>query len=366
MSKPYRHYAWQMSYYSGKTRAYLRYKGIPHVEQVIRFWHMALIQKKVGAQVMPVVVTPQGEWLQDTSHIIDVLEQRHPAAPVVPTTPRQKMAAYLIEAWGDEFWVHSAMHYRWNFSENYTQLFRHEGGDNLLPFAPRFIKNQLIDRIAVMLRGFLQGLGVVPGQLAAVEQWTHSMLDALDAHFALHDYLLGSKPSLGDLGLIGPLYAHLGRDPHPARELIAKRPHVAAWVKRMQHPAQPQGGAFLADDALPETLTPLFHSIFGEFWPQLLATLDAAQKTIPTLAPGKGLPRQLGLIDITLAGQPYQLRARPYCLWMAQRLLDVLHALPSEEQQAVQAWVSTLGYDSAMQLQIKPRLKRTALFVAAE
>lgn len=366
MTQRYRHYAWQMSYYSGKTRAYLRYKDIPHVEQVIRFWHMALIQKKVGAQVMPVVVTPEGEWLQDTSHIIDVLEQRHPAAPVVPATPKQKIAAYLIEAWGDEFWVHSAMHYRWNFAENYTQLFRREGGDNLLPFAPRFIKNQLIDRIAAMLRGFLKGLGVVPGQLAAVEQWTHTMLDALDTHFAAHDYLLGSKPSLGDFGLIGPLYAHLGRDPYPARELIAKRPHLAAWVQRMQHPPTPKGGAFLANDEVPSTLTPIFHSIFGELWPQLVVTLAAAQKPIPTLAPGRGLPRQLELIDITLAGHPYQLRARPYPLWMAQRLLDVFHALPPDEQRTVQAWLSTLGGDAAMQLDIKPRLKRMALFVAPE
>lgn len=365
-NKPYVHYAWGLSFYSGKTRAYLRYKGIPHIEKNIRLWDLFRIQKKVGAQVMPVVVTPEGEWLQDTSHIIDLLEQSHPAAAVVPATPRQKVAAYLLEAWGDEFWLASAMHYRWNFAENYAGFFRIQGGDNLLPFAPRFIKNRVVDRVASKLRGFLKGLGVVPAQVAIIEQWTNTMLDALEVHFTAHEYLLGSKPSLGDLGLIGPLYAHLGRDPYPARELIATRPHLAAWVQRMQHPGTPRGGAFLPQDEVPATLTPIFQSIFGEFWPQLTATLAAVQKAAPLLAVGRGFDRQLESIEVPLAGQPFRMRARPYSLWMAQRALDVLHAMVPSERLVVQQWLERVGGVEAMQLEIKPRLRRLALFVAPE
>ncbi len=364
-NKPYLHYAWQLSLYSGKTRAYLRYKAIPHQEKIIRLWDMAKIKKKVGAQVMPVVVTPEGEWLQDTSHIIDLLEKRFPIGPVVPATPRQRIAAYLLEAWGDEFWVASSMHYRWNFADNY-RLFRREGGDHLLPFAPRFLKNRVIDRSAGMLRGFLKGLGVVPAQLPLIERWTTGMLDALELHFARHPYLLGTKPSLGDFGLIGPLYAHLGRDPVPARELMDKRPHVAGWVQRMQHPERPQGGAFLPDDEIPETLTPVFQSIFGEFWPQLTATLAEVQKAAPELQPGRGFARQLGKISIPLAGDSYQLGARPYSLWMAQRPLDAFRALKPSEQQIVQGWLATVGGAQAMQLDIRPRLKRLALHVVPE
>lgn len=366
MSMPYLHYAWQLSYYSGKTRAYLRYKGIPHVEKIIRLWDMPKIKRQVGAQVMPVLVTPEGEWLQDTSNIIDLMEQRHPVAPVVPSTPKQRIAAYLLEAWGDEFWLPSAMHYRWNFAENYRDLFRPEGGDHLLPFFPRFLKNKVVDRSANMLRGFLKGLGVVPEQQAWIEQWTLSMLDALDAHFAQHQYLLGSKPSIGDFGLIGPLYAHLGRDPYPARELIAKRPSLAAWVQRMQHPAQPQGGSFLPGDQVPATLDPIFAAIFGEFWPQLLATVQELQQVLPALLPGRGFARQLGPITIPFAGHSYRLRARPYSLWMAQRPLDEFQALDANAKRIVQAWLTPLGGAEAMQLDIKPRLKRMALHVAPE
>ncbi|MBK6559245.1 MAG: glutathione S-transferase C-terminal domain-containing protein [Comamonadaceae bacterium] len=39
------------------------------------------------------------------------------------------------------------------------------------------------------------------------------MLDLLDAHFAQHRFLFGERPTLGDFGLVGSMYGHLGRDP---------------------------------------------------------------------------------------------------------------------------------------------------------
>ena len=41
------------------------------------------------------------------------------------------------------------------------------------------------------------------------------LLAALEAHFAVHDYVLGGLPSLADFALLGPLYAHLFRDAVP-------------------------------------------------------------------------------------------------------------------------------------------------------
>lgn len=367
MAAPYRLYGWELSLYSGKTRAYLRHKNIPFREKRVTLWDMREISRRVGASVMPVVVTPEGEWLQDTSAIIDTLESRFPEAPAVPATPRQRLAACLLEAWGDEFWLPSAMHYRWNFPENYEALFRREGGDNLLPFAPRFLKDRFIATVADRMRSFLPGLGVVPAQQAAIERWTQAMCDALDAHFAQHDYLLGARPSLGDYGLVGPLYAHLGRDPYPARELIAPRRHLAAWAQRMLHPPQPPTrGEFLAGDAVPETLNPLFASIFGGFWAYLRTTLDEVEKATPRLAPGRAYRRALGTVEIALVeGEPFRLAARPYSLWMAQRALDVHAALDAGDRATVDAWLASVGAGDAMQLRI-PRLKRLALHVGPE
>ena len=47
---------------------------------------------------------------------------------------------------------------------------------------------------------------------------------------------LGDAPSRADYGLMGPLYAHLGRDPYPVRIMQQKAPLVFRWVERMNAP----------------------------------------------------------------------------------------------------------------------------------
>lgn len=363
MSEMYRFYGWEMSLYSGKLRAYLRHKNIPFEERRATLWDMRQIRRQTGAQVIPVLVTPEGQWLQDTSHIIDRLEARFPQASAIPDTPRQRIAAYLLEAWGDEFWLASAMHYRWNFGQNYGAIFQPEGGDNLLPHGPRWLKNRLVDRVAMSMRSFLPGLGVVAEQASAIEAWSESMCDALDAHFSEHRYLLGQRPSLGDYGLIGPLYAHLGRDPYPATHLIGPRPHLRAWIERMQRP-DGQDGDFLADDTIAETLEPLFKSIFGEFWSYLMATLQAMQQA-PEPPQGRGYSRALGTLSLTLAGQPFRCKARPFSLWMLQRGLDAYADMSPAQQGMIDAWLAHYSAGEALHLQL-PRLRRLALHVAPD
>ncbi|MEH6636896.1 MAG: glutathione S-transferase N-terminal domain-containing protein, partial [Halioglobus sp.] len=98
----YQHLAHEVSLYSGKTRAYLRYKNIPFDEHLSLDVHDR-IKTEVGKKIVPVVVTPEGEYLQDTTVIIDRLEQRFPTPSVYPDTPAQKLVALLLELYGDEW-----------------------------------------------------------------------------------------------------------------------------------------------------------------------------------------------------------------------------------------------------------------------
>lgn len=359
-------YGWHLSLYSGKARAYLRYKGIPFVEKHPKAWTLETIKKRTGANVMPVVVTPDGEWLQDTSHIMDVLEARFPEAPVLPATPRQRIAALVLEAWGDEAWLPSAMHYRWNFGADNYPLFEREAGGHLLPFAPRFVRAKLAARAANLMRSYLPVLGVTEAQRATIERWTERQLDLLDAHFAQHPYLLGTRPGYGDFGLVGPLYAHLGRDPYPRRVLMGPRPNLAAWIARMQEPPRPKAGAFLPDDAVPATLAPLFRGLFRDFWAYLAATRDETQKALPNLQPGRGFRRSLGAVTVPMGDGMLTRNAAPFSLWMAQRPLDAYAQLDGAARASVDAWLASVGGTEAMQFKVQPRLKRLALHVAPE
>lgn len=364
MSKPYIHYAWHLSYFSGKSRCYLQYKGIPYTEKAISYYTFAVrAKKRTQAAVMPIVVTPEGEWLQDTSVIIDRLEQRFPQMPVVPASPVQRIASYLLEIWGDEWWLVIAMYTRWCHPENYP-LFEHDAGKGLMPYLPWFIQRRFGAKAANQMRHHLPGLGIVPAQLPLLEAWTRNTLDQLDQHFAQMPFLLGNQPTLGDFGLIGPLYAHLGRDPWSKRELIEPRKNVRSWVERMtQLRPQTQPGDLLQDDRIADTLTPIFSAMLREMLPLITETLREVNAAIPKLAPGRCLPRGLGEIEYPMGDGRYRRLAIPYILWMTQRLLDVYHGMNGAEQSAVRDWLRGLGGEALLDLNI-PRLKRVGLRVA--
>ncbi len=104
-----------------------------------RFPHLFLyLAPEDWAAAIPVVITPDGEWLQDSSVIIDELEKRFPEKPALPETPVLHFAAYLFELWGDEFWLPLAMHGRWSHAEN-LPFYAAEIGSNLLASAPPLV-----------------------------------------------------------------------------------------------------------------------------------------------------------------------------------------------------------------------------------
>lgn len=364
MTKPYLLYGWQLSYFSGKARAYLRYKQIPFREkEVDGYTLMRRIPRKTGSSpVMPVVVTPEGEWLQDTTHIIETLEGRFPAPSVYPESTALRVLAQLLEAWADEWWIPIAMHYRWSYPEN-EALFLKEAGRALLPFAPGFVQRRLARRPATLLKSYLPGVGVVPEQFALMEAWTEAMLDALDQHFASHDFLLGGRPCVADFALIGPLYAHLARDPWPQRALIAPRPHLHAWVARTHAGAQGEGALFDIA-ALPATLQPILHALRDEFLPMVLGIRDAVVRHAESAAGQKPrLPRSLEAIDFPMADGRFRRLAMPYTLWMMQGVQRGYLALDEAQRAALCAAIGGGAAAEALAADMGPPLQRTGLRV---
>ncbi|MFZ3000620.1 MAG: glutathione S-transferase family protein [Undibacterium umbellatum] len=363
-SKPYQLHGWHLSYFTGKVMCYLNYKKIPYVYQQVNFWTLTRTGKrKTGEVVMPLLVTPDEAWLQDSSVMIDYLEALFPQAPVIPHGPVQKFASYLMEAWGDEWWVPIAMHTRWNYPENYA-LFEREAGNALLPHFPRLLKKRAVAFVANKLRGMLHAVGVRPEQHKMMNEWTINMLDLLEQHFSRHAYLFGDAPTIGDFGLVGTMYGHLGRDPWPARVLVAPRPHLRAWIDRMST-GKIASGSLLAEDKIAPTLVPIFKAICAEFIP-MVAAINEQLKTVQAKIPaGKTLPRRLDEICMPMGNQQFSRVALPYTLWMVQRCLDVLAEMNATDQMKVRLWLQSVGGADLLTLEI-PRLRRIGLRVALE
>ena len=324
-----------VSLYTGKVRSYLQFKGIPFTEQLATPQvYRDLIIPRTGVRYIPVLVTPQDQVLQDSTEIIDHLEQQFPEPAIYPTGPCQKLIALLLEIYGDEWLVIPAMLYRWMIDEN-REFAIAEFGRVRLPEASAEEQYQAGLEASGPFAGALPRLGVTPHSRAALEQSYLALLAELDRHFAEHDFLLGGRPSIGDYGLIGPLYAHLYRDPASGRLMREKAPQVAAWVERMIDP--PAAGDFLPDDALPPTLLPVLQRMFTEQVPVLQETARQLQQWSDANPDTLEIPRAIGSLRYRVGDTEEERLVFPYNLWMWQRALDHYADMDDQARQTVTA-----------------------------
>jgi glutathione S-transferase len=357
-------YGARISYYTGKVRAYLDWKGLPYTEvSATAEVYGSIVLPRVGVPVIPVVVTPEGDTLQDSTHIIETLEQRHGAPSITPGGGVQRLVAALLELYGDEWLIIPAMHYRWHHNRDWAlQAF----GQLNAPEAPLAQQRAIGAERAVPFAKAAQLLGAnTPAMQSAIEHSYEALLDELNAHFARYDYVLGSRPSIADFGLYGPLYAHQYLDPASGALMRAKAPHVVRWVQRLETQAAPRSGDFLANDDVPDTLEPVLRRQMHEQWPVLV---DTACRLRPWLAdhPGEVAPRVLGQHSFTVAGETGERIVRPYSLWMAQRARDIYLALQGRERARADALLARVGGDLFRNFPDPPRLARRGLSVSPQ
>lgn len=362
MKHDYTFYGWDLSMFSGKVRAFMNYKQLDYKDAGMSAYTLLIHGfSKTGARVMPLVKTKDGEWLQDTTIIIEELEKRHTSQSTAIATPRQYIASLLMEAWGDEWWVPVAMHYRWSYLENF-ELFLREAGEGMLPGFPRFLQNKVGKVIAKGLGGAARIIGFVPQQHQMIETWTEGLLDLLEQHFSIHDYVLGGRPTIADYSLVASFYGHLDRDPAPKRILLDPRPKLRAWAERT-HSGKPSTGELYENDELPETLLPILAIIFNEFMPMLDAyTLETkAHIKSENLQPGENVKRLLRPVSFPMGEDQFTRHTMPYTLWMMQRVKNKHLELSKEDRKVVDGWFEQACGKRLTTLDLGPQLTRTGL-----
>ncbi len=326
-----------VSLYTGKLRAYLQYKQIPFEEVLSTAQvYKDIIIPRTGVRYIPILITEDDEALQDTTVIIDHLEKKYPKNPIYPSTPRQKFVALLLEVFGDEWLVNPAMLYRWSFEENREFAIR-EFGKTSAPEESLCEQYRIGLKNSVPFAGALPRLGVTKHSQAAIENSYLDLLHELNTHFEKHKFLLGSKPCLGDYGLIGPLYAHLYRDPYSGRLMKTRAPYVAAWVERMVTPREKGiviDGNYLDNDAIPDTLIPVITRMFKEQLPVIAETVKQTNDWIKN-NPGEEIPRAIGKLTYKIEDVEEERLIFPYNQWMWQRPYDFFHSLKEDDKASV-------------------------------
>ncbi len=328
--------------YSGKLRSYLRKKVIPFRElnPSVRVYKN-FIFPRTGVRYIPILQTPEDEVLQDTTVIIDFLEERFPHPSVYPRTPARKLAALLLELFGDEWMVNPAMHYRWSCPEQNQPFIYGEFGRMAFPLLPGFLQTFIGRKLGSRFSAMVPLLGVTERTRDALESWYEALLAELQTHFSAHDYLLGNAPCIGDFGMIAAMYAHLWRDPAPGSLMREKAPAVSDWVERMVS-AEAMLPDDCLDDSIPETLWPVLKRITVDQLPVLEDTATRLQKwTADKAAESEGsensdvkVPRRIGTHKVNINGVEENRVVLPHSLWMWQRPLDYWCSLTGEKRVA--------------------------------
>jgi glutathione S-transferase len=364
------------SLYSGKVRSYLVKKGLPFTELFPshpRF--AAAIVPAVGQMVVPVVETVDGEILQDSTEIIELLEQRFPEPSMLPATPVQRCVAHLLDAWGTEGMLATAMHYRWSYRAEQEHFLRAEFGRAIHAGPDREARLAAGAAFMGYFGGMLPSLGVDADTIPAIEAAHEQVLDALDVHFQHHPYLLGGRPSIADFGFMAPLFAHLGRDPVPAGLMMKRAPNVYRWTERMNRPGTADGefpdlaASWLGDDAIAPTLEPVLELMFRDWGPQLRANAQCVNAWLdanPALPAGhivshdgkRAVHPTLGPIEYRWRGITVRQAGKPHELWHFERAASAARALDGSARLRFDSLVQRLGGTQVMQIGLHRPLVR--------
>ena len=316
-------YGLKVSYFSGKLESFLRYKDIPyrfHAMTAKQFMHT--IPEATGAMQMPAVQLNEGPWLTDTTPIIEWLDKQYPKHTVYPTDPVQKFIACLIEDYADEWLWRPAMHFRWSYPLSARLLVRQITDDmgRDIP-APGWLKRWRTRRR--QFQNFVKDDGINAHTRGHAEGSYFRLLQALRMALAHKPFLLGQRPTIADIGLMGPCLRHFAMDPTPGAIMREEYPDVMAWVYRVWA-ARGDTCSIQLDSGIPLELDPLLEEIAETHIPALIANARAWQQ---------GQKRH----DFEVQSMRYQnIKTSSYRVWCLERLQERLYELDGGDRKRLE------------------------------
>jgi glutathione S-transferase len=249
---PYRVYGMTQSYFTRKLTGYLDYKKIPYL---LRRFAGANAEARAAGWTggVPVVKTPEGGYMWDTTAMIHHLEGRFPEPAVLPPDPVQRFLCYAIEDVADEWLYRPAVGSRWFVEENA----RH-GGFELardLTHEVPLSGDQAFETVRGYVTATCAPLGVTGENIGAwIDEVLRPWCGVLGAHLERSSYLFGARPSLADFAVFGGNAAHFANDPACRRWLDADAPALVRHTHRLLEPEDQTFGGWNETGGVSDTL----------------------------------------------------------------------------------------------------------------
>ena len=302
MSDVYRIFGAELSPYSVKVRSYFRYKRIPH-EWIQRSSKVQEeFSKYAKLPLVPLVVTPQNEGIQDSTPIIEKMETVVPQPTIYPDDPAVRFISALLEEYADEWGNKHMFHYRWFYEPDQRSAAERIARMNLPADAPAEMVEKAVANVRERMVPRLSFVGSSPETKDQIESSYHRLLGLIETHLASRSYLLGARPALADFGMYAQLHQCL-TDPTAGAILRKEAPRAVAWIDRMLDPSRDEAAPraeFEDWSSLRSTLEPILtREVAGVFLPWTLANAAALQSGAQT-------------VDVALEGRPFRQSPQKY------------------------------------------------------
>jgi glutathione S-transferase len=330
--KPYIIYGYELSYFTRKMERAFSWHGFAYQRKSKTLNEKWRLERRSGTHQVPVVETPQGWYLADTTPISLWLDSQDSGRALLPPGPGAVLVR-LIEEYFDEWTARLALHYRWNDKQSAKNASRRLAKE-MAPWAPAFVQDKLGAKIADWGRRAVRALGLdSAAQQAVGEEELRRVYEALEQQLSHTRFALGDRPTIVDAVILGGLDAHFAVD-RVCSEMLEAFPRIRQWQK--------DAGKWDGEGdfpIFPET-TP-----FGDF---ILKEMSGNyQRFIEGNA--QALSQEQKAFKVEIGGSEVSYLARRYpdkSRLMISEFID--RCLNSEEKASVQTWLGQKGLEAVL------------------
>lgn len=360
-------YISDVSYFSGKFEAYLRYRQIPYrrIHADAKTFATTIFNQTGMMQVPVVHELHRDIWLRDTTPMIDWFESEYTFDTALsPPDPALHFLHKLLEDFADEWLWQPAMYWRWMFKPS-AKLLGRRIAEEVLQTSP------LPTGIAARCyswrqkREWLYADGMTNSNRAHIAKRYSKTLFALENILKTQPYLSGNQPGLADIGFFGPFFRHFGIDPYPAEIMRLEAPHVHEWLAKLWN-AQPLCNPptdnskvdspeslqeNLSSNSLANSSTVKWSTMTAPEWQPLWNEVTTAY--LPYLiANAQAYLHNKKRFTVDIQGHRYpNMKTTPYRVQCLLNLQKQFNALSAAQQSAIAAQISADAFtDKAQQL----------------
>lgn len=208
-----------LSPYCAKVQLALRLKQIPYEVRNLLFADRVNPRKKL----------PYLHWgdrhLEDSTAIVEALDAEGPGPKLIPTDPKLRADADLLEDWADESLYWHAVHAKFADDANWALLlpeFRKAFPAMLKPLGPTVARRQTLAK--------LDAQGLTRRDPALIRREFSRHLDSLDARLEGRTWLVGDALSIADVAVTAMLWQLLPEYAAWHAAEVAARPRLTALI----------------------------------------------------------------------------------------------------------------------------------------